>query len=376
MPFEAPEIYKEFRNSVRRLANDKVKPHAAKVDHEKARPLEAHAAFRDAGLLGLPFAEEYGGQNGDFMTQIIAIEEVARVDATACLAMSNNWIALHPVVSHGSEALKAKVLPTVCSGQSMVSVCLTEPTAGSDLAGLKTKAERRDGGWVLNGSKRFITHAGWSDWYVVLTRTGEKNYAVFVVERDNPGISFGKPEAKMGMRGSPTADVNFNDCFVGDDALIGDPMQGYRYMMDSLNNSRPMIAAQALGIAQGALDEAITYTRDRQQFGQAIAQFQLVRAMIADMTIKVESARALLYHTLELMETEPEKARAFASMAKVLCSDTAMSVTTDAVQLHGGYGFTEDYPVERMMRDAKITQIYEGTNQIQRLIIAKHAYAS
>ncbi len=376
MPFESPEIYKEFRNSMRRLAEEKIKPHAARVDREKARPLEAHAAFRDAGLLGLPYAEELGGQNGDFMAQIIAIEEMARVDASSCLAMANNWIVLHPLVSHGSKELVEKIIPSICSGESVASWCLTEPTVGSDLAGLKTKAERRDGGWVINGSKRFITHADWADWYLVLAKTGEKNYGIFVVERDNPGVSFGKPESKMGLRGSPTADVNFQDCFVADDAVVGDPIQGYQYVMGSLNCSRPMISAQALGIAQGALDEAIAYTRDRQQFGQPIAQFQMVRAMIADMTVKVESSRALLYHTLELIETEPEKARAFASMAKLLCSDTAMSVTTDAVQLHGGYGFTEDYPVERMMRDAKITQIYEGTNQIQRLIIAKHAYAS
>ena len=372
MAFESPEIYEEFRTTVRRLANEKIRPHAARVDREKARPIEAHRAFRDAGLLGLPYPEELGGQGGDSMAQIIAVEEIARVDATSCLALANNWIVLYPLLTNGSDALKKRVIPDICNGTSLASWCLTEPMAGSDLAGLKTKAEQRDGGWVLNGHKRFITHAGWADWYLVLAKTGEKNYGIFVVHRDNPGISFGKPESKMGLRGSPTADVVLENCFVTNDEAVADPTQGYRYVIDSLNYSRPIIAAQALGIAQGALDEAINYTRERRQFNQPISQFQLVRGMLADMAVKVESSRSLLYHTLTLVETDPEKSRAFASMAKLLCSETAMSVTIDAVQLHGGYGFTEDYPVERMMRDAKITQIYEGTSQIQRLIIGKY----
>ncbi len=374
--FDSSDVYDQFRDSIRRLAEDKVKPHAAKVDREKRIPVEAHSAFRAAGLLGLPYPEEWGGQDGDVMTQIIAVEEVARVDASSCLALANNWIVLNPLVMNGSRELIAKVVPSICSGESVAAWCLTEPTVGSDLAGLKTKAEQRDGGWVLNGSKRFITHSGWADWYLVLAKTGEKNYGIFVVRRDNPGISFGKPEAKMGLRGSPTADVILQDCFVPNEDVVGDPMLGYAYVTEGLTRSRLIISAQALGIAQGALDEAVVYTRDRKQFGQSIARFQLVQGMIADMTVKVESSRALLYQAIRMIDEQPAKARAFASMAKMLCSDTAMSVTTDAVQLFGGYGFTGVYPVERMMRDAKITQIYEGTNQIQRLIIAKHVYGT
>jgi alkylation response protein AidB-like acyl-CoA dehydrogenase len=211
---------------------------------------------------------------------------------------------------------------------------------------------------------------------MVLARTGEKKtFGIFAVHRDDPGISFGAKERKMGVRGSPTADVILEDCRVADDRVVGDPLKGYDYMNVGLTNSRAVIAAEALGIAQGALDEAVKYTKVREQFGQSISRFQMIRGMIADMTVKVESSRALLYRAVGLIETDPTRARAFASMAKLLCSDTAMSVTTDAVQLHGGYGYLEDYPVERMMRDAKITQIYEGTNQIQRLIIAKHTYA-
>lgn len=370
-----PQVHDAFRASVRRLATEKIAPHAAEVDRTKSPPFKAHEALRDAGLLGLPYPVELGGQDGDFLSQIIAIEEVARIDSTSCLAMLNNWIVLHPLVTFGARDLVARIIPQICSGAALAAWCLTEPTVGSDLAGLKTRAERRDGGFVLNGNKRFITHAGWADWYLVLARTEDKSYGIFVVHRDDPGISFGRPEAKMGLRGSPTADVNFDDCFVPEDRVVGDPVDGYRYVMASLNSSRPMISAQALGIAQGALDASIAYTRERRQFGQALAQFQLVKGMVADMAVKVESSRALLYRAVDLVHSDPEKARLFASMAKLLCSDSAMAVTTDAVQLHGGYGYTEEYPVERMMRDAKITQIYEGTNQIQRLIIAKELFA-
>jgi alkylation response protein AidB-like acyl-CoA dehydrogenase len=366
--------YDTFRETMRRLALDKVAPHAAEVDRTKSPPKQAFAAFRDAGVLGLPFAEDLGGQDADLLSQVIAVEEMARVCATSALCLMTGWAALDPLVRFGSPKLISEIVRPVAAGKLIAAWCLTEPQGGSDMQAIKTHAERKGDGWVINGTKRFITNASWADWYLVLARTGEKAHGIFMVHRDDPGISFGKLEAKMGLRGSPTADVIFDNCEIPASRAVGDSNKGYEHMIVSLTISRPLIAAQALGIAQGALDEAVKYTRDRKQFGQSVSRFQLVRGMIADMALKVESSRSLLYRAVEAIETDPQQGRTLASMAKLLCSDTAMAVTTDAVQLHGGYGYLEDYPVERMMRDAKITQIYEGTNQIQRLIIAKSVY--
>ncbi|WP_340107586.1 acyl-CoA dehydrogenase family protein [Pikeienuella sp. HZG-20] len=366
--------YDAFREVMRRLAVEKVAPHAAEVDKTRKPPLKAYEAFRDAGLLALPFAESLGGQEGDLMSQVIAVEEMARVCGTSGLTLMTGWAALDPLVRFGAPELIEKIVPSLAAGDTVAAWCLTEPQGGSDLPSLKTKAERDGDDWVINGVKRFITNATWADWYLVLARTGEKAYGIFMVHRDDPGISFGKLEAKMGLRGSPTADVIFDNCRIPASRAVGDTTMGYKHMMVSLTISRPLIAAQALGIAQGALDQAVSYTRDRKQFGQSISRFQLLRGMIADMAVKIESSRLLLHRAVEAIEADPTTGRTLASMAKLLCSDTAMSVTTDAVQLHGGYGYLEDYPVERMMRDAKITQIYEGTNQIQRMIIAKSVY--
>lgn len=367
------DTYEQFRDNVRRLAVDKVAPHAAKVDATRSLPVESLKAFRDANLIGLPFPEEFGGQGGDLMAQVICIEEIARVCATSAVSLFTSWIVLDPLVRYGSKKLVEEIVYPVARAEKVAAWCLTEPKGGSDLAGVTTKAERKGDSWVLNGTKRFITNATWADWYMVLARTGEKRtFGIFAVHRDDPGVSFGAKEKKMGIRGSPTADVILDNVTIPDSRVVGDPLKGYDYMTIGLTNSRPVVAAEALGIAQGALDETVKYTKERQQFGQPIARFQMIRGMIADMAIKVESSRAMLYRAVEMIDADPVQARAYASIAKTLCSDTAMSVTTDAVQLHGGYGYLEDYPVERMMRDAKITQIYEGTNQIQRLIIAKH----
>ncbi len=369
------DTYDQFRETVRRLAVDKVAPHAAKVDAIRSLPEESLRAFRDANLIGLPFPEEFGGQGGDLMAQVICIEEIARVCATSAVSLFTSWIVLDPLVRYGSKQLVEEIVLPVARGEKVAAWCLTEPTGGSDLAGVKTRAEQKGDNWVLNGTKRFITNATWADWYMIMARTGEKRtFGIFAVHRDDPGISFGAKEKKMGIRGSPTADVILDNVTIPNSRVVGDPLKGYDYMNVGLTNSRPVIAAEALGIAQGALDEAVKYTKERQQFGQSISRFQMIRGMVADMAIKVESSRALLYRAVEVIDNDPVRGRAYASMAKTLCSDTAMSVTTDAVQLHGGYGYLEDYPVERMMRDAKITQIYEGTNQIQRLIIAKHVY--
>jgi alkylation response protein AidB-like acyl-CoA dehydrogenase len=368
--------YQGFRANVRRLAESRMAPHAANVDDEARFPVEARAAFQALELAGLAFPSSLGGGDGDLLAQVIAVEEIARVCASSALVLLIPWAALTPLVRFGDPALQKLVTPDVASGRALASFCLTEPSGGSDLPGLKTRAHRTADGWRLEGRKRFISNAGWSDWYAVLARTEGEGFGVFFVHRDDPGISFGAPERKMGTRGCPLADVILEDCNIPANRVVGDPTQGYAYMMQTLTYTRPLVAAHALGIAQGALDQAIAYTSHRKQFDTVVARFQLVRGMVADMTTRVEAARSLLYRAVEKADANDEEAKAFAAMAKLFCSDTAMAVTTDAVQLHGGYGYLKDYPVERMMRDAKVTQIWEGTNQIQQLLISKYSYAS
>jgi alkylation response protein AidB-like acyl-CoA dehydrogenase len=370
------EVDRQFRDAVRRLAETRVKPYAAAVDDDARFPNEAVEAFRALDLPGLAFPEALDGGGGDLQAQVVAVEEMARVCASSALVLLIPWAALAPLVAFGDEALKRRIVPDVAAGQVLASFCLTEPGGGSDLPGLNTKAERTGDFWRLSGHKRFISNAGWSEWYAVLARTGDRRFGVFMVHRDDPGIAFGKPERKMGTRGCPTADVILDGCTIPGDRVVGDPAEGYGYMMKTLTYTRPLVAAHALGIAQGALDEAIRYTATRTQFQTPISRFQIVRGMAADMITAVEAARGLLYRSVAIAgEGDDDRARAFVAMAKLFCSNTAMKVTTDAVQLHGGYGYIKDYPVERMMRDAKVTQIWEGTNQIQQLLIAKYAYA-
>lgn len=367
-------MLEDFRRQVRRLAEEKIKPHAAEVDDEARFPTESIEACKALALNGLPFPEALGGCDGDLLSQVIAVEEIARVCASSALVMLIPWAALTPLVWFGNETLKRRIVPKVAAGEVGASFCLTEPGGGSDLPGLKTRAQRVGDGWLLNGQKRFISNVGWSEWYAVLAKVDEKAFGVFMVHRDDPGFSIGRHERKMGNRGSPTADILLDDCLIPDDRVVGDPTKGYDYMMQTLTYTRPLVSAQALGIAQGALDEAVAYTSERTQFNSKVSRFQMVRGMVADMTIQVEAARALLYRAVDMAGANDDKARSFASMAKTFCSDTAMSVSIEAVQLHGGYGYMKDYPVERMMRDAKVSQIWEGTNQIQRLLIAKHAF--
>ncbi|SEF38088.1 hypothetical protein SAMN05421837_11839 [Amycolatopsis pretoriensis] len=369
------DVHADFRASVRRLAADRIAPYAADVDEKERFPDEAWQAVVDADLAGLAHPEHLGGSGADLLSQVIAVEEIAAACMTTSHVLLVNWAGTCTILSEGSAELQKLVVPEVAAGRAGAGWCLTEPTAGSDVAGLTTTATETGGGWLLTGRKRFISNAPWGDWYAVLAKTGESRHGVFIVHRDDPGLSFGPHERKMGLRGSPTADVILDGCFVPDLRVVGDPAEGYRYIMAELNGSRALIAAQALGVAQGAFDAALAYTSERAQFGQSISRFQMIRGMVADMAVRLASARALLYEAVALIEAGHPEARARASMAKLLCSDNAMSVTTDAVQLFGGYGFTRDYPVERMMRDAKITQIYEGTNQIQRLLVAKAAYA-
>lgn len=367
------ETYSAFREQVRRFALDKVAPHAATVDEEERPPLEAYESSLELGLPGLPFSESFGGQEGDVMTQIITVEELARVCASTATTISTCWIMML-VQRFGTEAQKQMIIPAVVRGEQRSAWGLTEPRGGSDLMGVKTTATRTSDGWLLNGTKRFITNGGWADWYLIFARTDAENFGIFLVHKNDPGVSFGAPERKMGLRGSPTSDVILDDCVIPEDRVVGDPVQGGNYIRAGLLASRLKYAAHGLGIAQGALDTAVAYTQEREQFGKPIASFQMIKGMVADMAMRVESGRALLNHAATLVLNDDPAAKLYASMAKVTCTDAAVSVSTDAVQLHGGYGYLKDYPVERMFRDAKITQIWEGTNQIQRLMIAKEIY--
>lgn len=368
------ESYETFREGLRRLAESRIEPNAARFDAEARFPEESLQAFKELGLVSLAFPESDGGQGGDVLSQVIALEELGRVCATSSLTLMVIWAGLVPISKHGSQQLRNEAIRPAMSGDTVASICLTEPAGGSNLFALRTRAEKQGDGWVLNGQKRFITNATRSDWYTVLARTGEKTLGLFAVHKDDPGLVLGSREKKMGIKGSPTADVTFENCRIPAHRVIGEPDQGYRYITDSLTWTRALIGAQALGIAQGALDQAVKYTSEREQFGETLSRFQMIRAKIADMATKIEAGRALLYSACTAIDSGYPDARALASMAKLFCSDSAMEITTEAVQLHGGAGYLADFPVERMMRDAKITQIYEGVNEIQRLIIAKHVY--
>jgi alkylation response protein AidB-like acyl-CoA dehydrogenase len=371
---EDAQAYEDFRKNLRRLAEKKIAPHAAAYDREKRFPEESLKAFQELQLVALAFDEAIGGQDGDILSQVIVLEELARVCATSSLTLMVIWAGLVPIAKNGSQRLREEIVRPATKGGTVASICLSEPHGGSDLFGLKTRAERKGDEWILKGQKRFISNATRSDWYTVLVSTGEKKFGLFAVHKDDPGLSFGKREDKLGIRGSPTADVIFDDCRIPAHRCIGAPDKGHEYITASLSYTRVLIGAQALGIAQGAYDEAIKYTAGRKQFGHPISQFQMIRAKVADLATKIEAGRSLLYRAARAITAEDPDARQLASMAKLFCSDTAMEVTTEAVQLHGGVGYTTDFPVERMMRDAKITQIYEGTNEIQRLIISKYAY--
>jgi alkylation response protein AidB-like acyl-CoA dehydrogenase len=371
---EDRQVHEAFRQNVRRLAAKKIAPFAAAYDREKRFPEESLTAFKELDLVALAFDEAVGGQAGDVLSQSIVLEELARVCATSSLTLMVIWAGLVPIAKNGSQRLRDEIVRPAMKGDTVASICLSEPHGGSDLFGLKTRAEMKSDQWVLKGQKRFISNATRSDWYTVLAATGEKAFGLFAVHKDDKGLSFGKREDKLGIRGSPTADVIFDDCRIPEYRCVGAPGKGHEYITASLSYTRVLIGAQALGIAQGAFDAAIQYTSERTQFGKPIAQFQMLRGKVADLATQIEAGRSLLYRAASAIDAGEKEARSLASMAKLFCSDTAMEVTTQAVQLHGGVGYTTDFPVERMMRDAKITQIYEGTNEIQRLIIAKYAY--
>jgi alkylation response protein AidB-like acyl-CoA dehydrogenase len=374
------EEHELLRQTVRELAEAKIAPAAADVDANSRFPQEALDALTGAGLHAAHIPDSYGGEGADALAVAIIIEEVARACASSSLIPAVNKLGTVPLLLSGSEELKRQYLPPVARGEGMFSYALSEAGAGSDAAGMKTRAVRDGDWWVLNGTKMWISNAGVSQYYTVMAVTdpdcGARGISAFVVEKSDPGVSFGAPEKKLGIKGSPTRTVILEDTRIPAGRLIGEEGTGFKTALATLDHTRITIAAQALGIAQGALDYAVGYVKERRQFGQAVADFQGVQFMLADMAMKLEGARQLTYHAAGLSERgmagEQVPTLTFASAAaKCLASDTAMAVTTDAVQLLGGYGYTRDYPVERMMRDAKITQIYEGTNQIQRVVMAR-----
>jgi alkylation response protein AidB-like acyl-CoA dehydrogenase len=373
--FDLSTEYEELRQSVRRLAEERIAPNAAAADEREEYPWASWEAWRDAGFAGLAFPAEYGGQDGGILAHAIAVEEVARVCASSSLFTFISKLGMTALLDHGSEELKARYAPRVASGECQASYCLSEADAGSDVAGMQTKAVRDGDHYVLNGRKQWITNAGVSDFYSIFVKTdpdaGHRGISAFVVEKSFPGFSIGKLEHKMGVRGSPTGEIVLDDCVVPAANLIGDEGRGFHYAMGALDRSRPLVGAQALGIAQGALDLASGYMHERRQFGKALAEFQGLQFMLADLATQVDAARLLVYRACARLDAGRTDTAASSSMAKLFASDTAMRVTTDCVQLLGGIGYTRESPAERYMRDAKVTQIYEGTNQIQRVVIAK-----
>ena len=373
------EEHQAIREAVRAVCDAKVAPYAAAVDEEARFPQEAYDALVASDFHAPHIGEEYGGAGADALATVIVIEEVSRACVSSSLIPAVNKLGSLPVILSGGEELKKKYLTPLAAGTSMFSYALSEPDAGSDAAGMKTRAVRDGDHWVLNGVKRWITNAGQSDFYTVMAVTDpekrSKGISAFVVERSDEGVSFGAPEKKLGIKGSPTREVYLDNVRIPADRMIGAEGTGFATAMRTLDHTRVTIAAQAVGVAQGALDYALGYVKERQQFGKAIAEFQGLQFMIADMGMKVEAARQLTYAAAGRSERGDKDLTFFGAAAKAFASDTAMQVTTDAVQLLGGYGFTRDYPVERMMRDAKITQIYEGTNQVQRIVMARQLLA-
>ncbi|MEV0002353.1 acyl-CoA dehydrogenase family protein [Micromonospora sp. NPDC050980] len=373
--YRLPEEHEAIREAVREICAAKVAPHATEADETGEFPKASYDALRAADFHAPHVPVEYGGAGADALATAIVIEEVARACASSSLIPAVNKLGTMPLLLAGSEELKRKYLAPVAAGDAMFSYCLSEPEAGSDAASMTTKAVRDGDHWVLNGVKRWITNAGISEFYTVFAVTDptarSRGISAFVVEKSDPGVSFGAPEKKLGIKGSPTREVYFDNVRIPADRMIGDEGTGFATAMTTLDHTRVTIAAQAIGIAQGALDYAKGYVQERKQFGKAVAEFQGIQFMLADMGMKLEAARQLTYAAAGKSERGDADLTYFGAAAKCFASDAAMEITTDAVQLLGGYGYTRDYPVERMMRDAKITQIYEGTNQVQRIVMAR-----
>jgi alkylation response protein AidB-like acyl-CoA dehydrogenase len=371
-----------LRDAVRVLADDRIAPRAAEIDRTAEFPWDVKDLLASHDVLSLPFPEAYGGLGGDLLTVCLAIEQISRVCATSGLILAVQELASLPLLLAGSEAQKERWLPDLAAGRKLIAFALTEAEAGSDVTAARTRARREGDDWILDGSKRFISQGSVADLIAVFAVTAEdgsdaaetprhQRLTCFIVEKDAPGFTVERIEHKMGIRGSPTAELAFRGVRVPDGHRVGGVGEGFSIAMRTFERSRPGIAAQAVGIAQGALEVAAAYATERRQFGRPIAEFQMIAAMLADMDAQTEAARQLLYKAAAEIEAGAPDAGRWAAMCKLVAGDTAMRVTTDAVQVLGGYGYIDEFPVERMMRDAKITQLYEGTQEIQRLVIAR-----
>jgi alkylation response protein AidB-like acyl-CoA dehydrogenase len=374
--FTLSDDHLQFRDVVRKIAAERIAPRAAEIDALGEFPWDVKDVLAENGLLGLHIPEEYGGSGADTLAFCLLVEEVARVCASSSVIPLVQKLGSMPLLMGATHEQKERWFPGIASGDDLISYCISEPGAGSDPAAMVTSARRDGDGWVLNGTKSWISMAGPSRLYTVLARTdppaGARGISAFLVTSDDPGFSIGRKEQKMGITGSPTCQVHFDDCRLPGDRLIGEVGKGFTYAMQAFDHTRLVVGAQAVGIAQGAIDVGRDYVKQREQFGRPIGSFQGVAFMLADMQTETEAARGLVYAAAAKADRGDADLTLFSSMAKLKAGDVAMSVATDAVQLLGGYGYTKDYPAERMMRDAKITQIYEGTQQIQRVVISRH----
>jgi len=376
MEFNVPKTHELFRQMIREFVENEVKPIAAEVDEEERFPIETVEKMAKIGIMGIPIPKQYGGAGGDNLMYAMAVEELSKAcGTTGVIVSAHTSLGTWPILKFGNEKQKQKYLPKMASGEWIGAFGLTEPNAGTDAAGQQTMAvqDPETGEWILNGAKIFITNAGYAHVYVVFAMTdkskGLKGISAFIVEAGTPGFSIGKKEMKLGIRGSATCELIFENCRIPKENLLGDKGKGFKIAMMTLDGGRIGIASQALGIAAGALDEAINYAKERKQFGRSLAQFQNTQFQIANLDVKVEAARLLVYKAA-WRESNNLPYSLDAARAKLFAAETAMEVTTKAVQIFGGYGYTREYPVERMMRDAKITEIYEGTSEVQRMVIA------
>jgi alkylation response protein AidB-like acyl-CoA dehydrogenase len=369
------EDQRMFVDQVRKMVSEKVAPRAEEIDKKGEFPWDLKEVFQDMGLLGLSVPEAYGGCSQGHLYLCLAVEEIARACASSSLIVQVQSLGWEPILIGGSEEQKRKYGPSVASGAGITAFGLTEPGAGSDAAAMNTKAEKKGDKYIINGSKCFISNGPIADIVSLFAMTdsskGVKGISAFIVEKDYPGFSVAKWESKMGIKGSPTGELVFEDMAVPAGNLIGDEGKGFIYAMQTLDTSRPVIAAQAVGIAQGALDLATQYSKERVQFGRPISKFQGLSWMLADMAAQIEAARALTYQAADMIDVNDPRRTYMSACCKMFASDVAMKIATEALQVAGGYGYMTEFPFERMMRDAKITQIYEGTNQIQKLVISR-----
>ncbi|MDX6670666.1 MAG: hypothetical protein QOI91_1029 [Solirubrobacteraceae bacterium] len=374
--YTVPQEHLDFRDTIRQIARERVAPRAAEIDEKAEYPHDIRELFAEHDLFGLPFAQEHGGTGTGTLMLNMAVEEISKVCASSALMLMVQELGTLPIQLFGTDEQKERFLPRCASGEWTPAFALSEPEAGSDPGGMITRAERDGGEWVINGTKNWITNLGIADFYVVFAVTDKEaghsaGISAFIVEADRTGFSVGKLEHKLGIRGSPTGQPIFEDVRVPAENLIGTEGEGFKVAMGTLDHSRLGVAAQALGIAQGATDYAAAYAQERRQFGKPIAAFQAIAFKLADMETQCAAGRELLYKACAKVDRHELDMGKYSAMAKLFCSDTAMAVTVEAIQVLGGYGYVKEYPVERYLRDAKITQIYEGTNEIQRLVISR-----